>query len=120
SSDNDCDGQPDNLVDNTCRCVANSSEACETHPGQDGVGICQAGERQCVIAAGRSASDWGSCQGSIGPATADSCSTPGDDANCDGTPNGGCPCVEGVTRPCGPNVDTGLCEFGVSQCVNQI
>jgi hypothetical protein len=97
-----------------------STEACETHPGQDGVGACRAGQRQCVVAADRKTSDWGSCQGSIGPAQADSCANPGDDANCDGTPNGGCPCVDGETRPCGPSTDTGICAFGVSSCVNQV
>lgn len=120
AADNDCDGQPDNLVDDTCRCVSGSVEPCEVHPGQDGVGACRAGERACVVAADRRSSDWGACQGSVGPAPADSCSIPGDDANCDGTPNGGCPCVEGTMLPCGPRSDTGLCEFGVSRCVGQV
>jgi hypothetical protein len=120
SLDNDCDSQPDNLVDDTCRCTANSSEACETHPGQDGVGGCRAGERLCVVSADRRSSDWGPCEGSMGPATADSCASLGDDANCDGSPNGGCPCVEGTTLPCGPSTDLGICEFGVSRCVNQV
>jgi hypothetical protein len=42
-----------------------------------------------------------------------------DDADCDGTPNGGCPCVEGQTRPCGPETEDGICEFGVSHCENE-
>jgi hypothetical protein len=120
AADNDCDGQPDNLVDDTCRCEAGSMEPCETHPGQDGVGACRAGQRACVLAVDRRSSDWGACEGSVGPAPADSCSMSGDDADCDGTPNGGCPCVEGTTRPCGPSSDTGLCEFGVSRCVGQV
>ena len=72
------------------------------------------------MATDHSGSDWGACAGSVEPTTADSCSAPGDDANCDGTPNEGCPCVEGTTRPCGPNSDAGLCEFGVSRCVGQL
>src|SRR5262245_31191729 len=36
---------------------------------------------------------WGPC--SIEPENADSCDDEGDDADCDGTPNGGCPCLSG-------------------------
>lgn len=59
AADNDCDGQPDNLVDDICRCAPGSTEPCETHPGQDGVGACRAGERGCLVAADRRSSEWG-------------------------------------------------------------
>ncbi|HVZ32051.1 MAG TPA: hypothetical protein VG963_06490 [Polyangiaceae bacterium] len=42
----------------------------------------------------------------------------GDDSNCDGTPNGGCTCVEGTTIPCGPETDNGICQHGTSTCRN--
>ena len=45
----------------------------------------------------------------------DSCE-PGDDADCDGTPNEGCPCVEGEKQPCGPASEIGICVAGVSTC----
>jgi hypothetical protein len=61
---------------------------------------------------------WGPC--SIEPEDADSCDDEGDDADCDGTPNGGCPCLSGETRPCGPETDDGICEFGTSICLNQM
>jgi hypothetical protein len=48
---------------------------------------------------------------------ADSCALLGDDSNCDGIPNGGCPCVEGQSIACGPNADIGICRRGVSTCV---
>jgi hypothetical protein len=54
----------------------------------------------------------------VGPAATDSCSVAGDDGTCDGTPNGGCGCVEGATVPCGPQTGLGICEAGVSTCVN--
>jgi hypothetical protein len=60
---------------------------------------------------------WGPC--SVEPDDADSCDDEGDDADCDGTPNGGCPCLSGDTRPCGPDAEVGLCRFGSSTCVNE-
>jgi hypothetical protein len=114
--DNDCDGQPDNVVDAVCRCLPGSAEPCETHPGLDAIGLCRAGQRQCVLAADGLSSDWGVCLGSVGPATADSCSLRGDDADCDGTPNGGCACVDGDEQACGS--DLGVCQAGKSTCVN--
>jgi Cys-rich repeat protein len=118
SADNDCDGQPDDSPDATCECVPGASEPCDTHPGLDGVGACKAGARTCGAAADGKTSSWGACTGSLGPAASDSCFIKGDDANCDGTPNGGCTCVEGEVTTCGPTREVGLCKFGTSSCVN--
>jgi hypothetical protein len=63
-------------------------------------------------------SDWGICQGSVGPGEQDSCSIVGDDTDCDGTDNGGCPCVDGQTQPCGPDTENGICQRGIQTCVN--
>lgn len=117
-ADNDCDGQPDDVVDATCVCVPGTSEPCDPHPGLDGVGSCQAGQRTCVAGADGQTSQWGACTGSVGPVASDSCSIAGDDANCDGTPNGGCECIEGVVVACGPPREVGICKFGESACVD--
>lgn len=116
--DNDCDGQPDDFVDDTCRCVPGTVEPCDEHPGLDGRGICRAGQRTCIAGENNATSDWGACEGAVGPEEADSCTIAGDDADCNGTPNGGCPCVDGQTVACGPSTDNGVCQFGVSTCVD--
>jgi hypothetical protein len=114
--DNDCDGQADDVLDDVCICAPGSVEPCEAHPGLDGRGQCTAGERICAAGAGNLTSDWGACEGSVGPGEADSCAVIGDDTDCDGIVNGGCPCIDGETRPCGPESDLGICEFGVQTC----
>jgi Cys-rich repeat protein len=116
-ADNDCDGQPDDAPDATCECVPETSEPCGTHAGLDGVGTCKPGQRTCVADADGNTSHWGACTGSVGPTASDSCSIQGDDSNCDGTPNGGCECVEGVVVDCGPPKEVGICKFGKSTCV---
>lgn len=116
-ADNDCDGRPDNSVDEICRCIPDSTRACEEHPGSDGRGPCRAGLQVCVSSSNGGASDWGACMGSVGPSATDSCVTAGDDSDCDGTPNSGCPCVDGTTVPCGPELAIGTCSRGVSTCM---
>ena len=118
AQDNDCDGQPDNVVDDVCVCVLGTPEACDQHPGLDGNGPCRAGLRTCVLAADGLTTEWGACEGSVEPAGPDSCTVRGDDADCDGTPNTDCPCVDGDTQECGSNTDTGPCQIGTSTCVN--
>jgi hypothetical protein len=116
--DNDCDGQPDNVLDDVCVCASGSVEPCEEHPGLDGRGQCQPGSRACILGEENLTSDWGACEGSVGPGERDSCSVVGDDTDCDGTDNGGCPCIEGETRPCGPETENGICQRGSQTCVN--
>src|SRR5690606_24198923 len=50
--DNDCDGRPDDTVDDVCVCAPGSVEPCDEHPGLDGRGQCQPGVRACVLGAG--------------------------------------------------------------------
>ena len=116
--DNDCDNLPDNTVDDTCQCLADTKEPCQTHPGFDGNGLCHAGERSCLLAADKLSSEWGECTGAVGPVVSDSCTLKGDDSDCDGTPNGGCVCVEGDIVNCGPPAEVGICKFGKATCVN--
>lgn len=118
AEDNDCDGQPDNVVDDVCRCTVLSTQACDEHPGLDGSGQCRAGQQECVLGEGNLSSDWGACSGGVGPSTADSCTVAGDDADCDGIPNEGCGCIEGATVACGPDTDEGVCQRGTSTCRN--
>ena len=117
-ADNDCDGRPDNTADDTCRCAEGAREPCGTHPGVDGNGPCKGGERSCVLSADKLSSDWGECTGAVAPGAKDSCSLVGDDTDCDGTPNSGCPCVEGQTVDCGPTAAVGICVVGKSTCHN--
>jgi len=114
--DNDCDGVPDDTLDDVCRCVPGRSEVCDPHPGFDGRGSCQAGSRACILGDGNSSSDWGACAGAVGPLAEDDCSVAADDSSCDGVPNGNCDCTDGDTAPCGPNTDDGVCERGISTC----
>jgi hypothetical protein len=118
ADDNDCDGQPDNVADDVCRCPAGAQQACDEHAGLDGHGQCKAGSQRCVLGDSNLTSDWGPCTGSVGPGTTDSCTVPGDDTNCDNVPNGGCTCVEGQTMPCGPVQAVGICKPGLSTCTN--
>lgn len=100
-----------------CRCLVGAVEPCEEHPGLDGLGACRAGARQCLPAPDGQGSDWGACLGSLGPQPFDSCQIWGDDADCDGVPNGGCVCVEEQLVACGPS-EVGTCRSGISTCVN--
>lgn len=118
TDDKDCDGAPDDAVDAACECVPGTTEPCETHAGLDGVGACKAGQRVCEASADGLSSRWSACTGSVGPATADSCSIRGDDANCDAIPNTGCTCIEAETQSCG-TTDVGACVLGITTCENQ-
>lgn len=116
--DNDCDGLPDNTVDDVCLCVVDMKEPCNTHPGFDGHGPCVAGERTCELASDKLSSDWGECVGGVGPVPEDSCTVAGDDSDCDGRPNGNCKCIEGEVIDCGPKDAVGICKKGKSTCIN--
>jgi hypothetical protein len=116
--DNDCDGGPDDTLDSICICTPGSLSPCEEHPGLDGRGQCRAGTRTCILGEGNRTSNWGPCEGSVGPDARDSCAVVGDDANCDGTVNSGCPCIDGETRACGPNTEDGICQRGIQTCSN--
>lgn len=106
------------VTNELCRCLPGAAEPCDEHPGNDGRGQCRAGQRTCQASNDGFTSDWGACEGAVAPALSDSCSPLGDDSNCDGTPNTGCPCVEGQIIDCGPETDMGLCQRGTSTCID--
>jgi len=78
------------------------------------------GERSCQGAKGNCANGkqtclegmWSAC--SITPKGQDAC-TPGDDANCNGSPNEGCDCKDGAEQSCGPTA-VGICKQGKTTC----
>jgi hypothetical protein len=115
TADNNCDGMPDNTVDAVCACTLAAARPCDDHPGKDGTGRCKAGSQTCVIAADKKTSSWGTCSGSVGPTSADTC-VAGNDDNCNGVPNEGCACVAGTTQPCGPAANVGICKRGTQTC----
>jgi hypothetical protein len=67
------------------------------------LGPCAAGTQFCTIGA-----TWSPC--SVQPAASDSCE-PNNDANCNGTPNQGCLCINGVTKKA-----CGSCNDGTQVC----
>src|SRR5204863_295340 len=78
--DNDCNGSPDNTADAECQCpTEGQKQACGTHPGLDGKGICSAGTQTCK------GGSWSTCTGSRGPAARDCTSSA--DNDCDGQPD---------------------------------
>lgn len=80
-------------------------------PGGVPQGNCKAGQRSCVDG------KWTACEGAVAPVEKDNCDVPGDDANCDGSPNQGCDCVVGVDKPrrCG-ETNVGACDYGEQEC----
>jgi hypothetical protein len=116
--DNDCDGQPDNTIDEACVCAAGTIEPCDEHPGLDGRGQCVAGNRTCLLDEATLITTWSGCEGAVSPGQADSCAIAGDDTDCNGTGNGGCPCIDGDTQPCGPATEEGVCQRGIQTCGN--
>lgn len=101
-NDANCNGTPNE----GCTCEDGMTRAC----GSD-VGNCKQGMQTCKDKA------WGPCEGEVVKGANDSCDA-NDDANCNGTPNDGCNCVNGETMKCG--TDTGPCEFGMRTCVNGV
>jgi hypothetical protein len=77
------------------------------------LGNCRNGQVTC-----QSNGTWDDC--SVTPAASDSCTDVGDDADCDGTTNGGCPCVSGDMRDCGPDTEDGICQLGTQTCENEV
>ena len=102
--DADCNGVPNDW----CECLTSQEPRLCSEGGA--LGNCAVGEQTCIDGF------WSDC--SI-PAADDDLCDPGDDANCDGTQNSGCPCLNGVdTDVCGPPNEQGICSFGVRQCVD--
>lgn len=101
-NDANCNGTPNE----GCACTDGEKRPC----GSD-VGNCKKGEQTCEGMV------WGACVGEVVAQAGDTCDQD-DDANCNGTKNDGCACVNGTTKPCG--TDVGPCEFGTSTCVNGV
>lgn len=82
SVDMNCNGTPDNQ-EAECQCAGGgapgATRACNTHPGQDGIGQCVAGSQTCV--ASGATSTWSGCSGDVGPQT-EQCD--GVDRDCNG------------------------------------
>lgn len=101
--DADCDGD----VNEGCDCAEGTERSCSEG---NLLGPCADGVQRCTADG-----TWSAC--SITPAANDSCAIPENDANCDGTLNGGCSCLAGDEQPCGPQ-NVGICQSGLSYCVD--
>ena len=97
-NDDNCNG----VVNEDCPCTAGASRSCSDAGLR---GPCAEGTQTCTTGG-----QWGPC--SIAPAAQDTC-VQGNDADCDGTPNEGCLCIEGVTRR-----DCGVCADGSQVCTS--
>lgn len=99
--DANCNGK----VNEGCGCLNGTSKPCgtDTGPCEFGTVICAGGAYPAT------------CTGGVKPAAADACD-PGNDANCNGTPNEGCGCTGTGSTPCGLAV--GACKKGMQACVN--
>ncbi len=102
-NDANCSG----TANDGCPCVVGALRPCSEGGLQ---GACANGQQECL-----DGPEWGDCD--IPPADADTCE-PGNDANCNGTPNEGCNCDDGDTQDCGSTTDTGECRIGTSTCRN--
>ncbi len=105
-ADTDSDGDSDtdsDIVNNctvksaTCLCTLDEPRPpCDAHPEVDGTGICTAGEQVCELSEDGNASDWGDCEGAMGP-DVEVCDPDNLDEDCNGVANEGCfigaPCI---------------------------
>src|SRR5262245_20775934 len=104
--DANCNG----TANDGCTCiVGDPARSCSADGAK---GNCAAGPETCL-----NTGQWSAC--SIQPASADSCAVTGDDANCNGVKNDGCPCVSGNTQSCGPAM-VGICKPGIATCTNGV
>jgi hypothetical protein len=116
ADDADCNG----IANDGCACIDGDVRPCGTDTGN-----CQPGTQTCA------GQVWGACEGEIGRQQFDSCAVLGDDADCDGSANSGCPCIGDQARPCNDcgtqtcNPDArsfGLCagDAALSQCASNV
>jgi hypothetical protein len=110
--DDNCDGQ----INEGCVCFPSSVTSCYTGPaGTLGVGICQAGTRQCNALG----TAYGACTGDVTPQAFEDCTTAVDD-DCNGQANEGCVCTPSATTSCytGPAATQGVgaCHAGSQVC----
>ncbi len=112
---NGIDDDRDGRIDNGCPCAPSETQSCFTgaHANRR-IGVCSDGVQTCR-AVGVEWGDWGSseCQGDRIPSS-EQCD--GQDHDCDGTRDEGCPCVVGETRNCGLESLHPPCTGGVQRC----
>jgi hypothetical protein len=100
------DANCNELPNEGCSCATGDTRDCGTDEGD-----CVKGTQSCANEV------WGACEGEVKAATTDTCEE-GNDANCNGSPNNGCECINGAKQPCG--IDTGNCEKGEQTCTNGV
>jgi hypothetical protein len=83
------DANCNDVPNDDCSCIDGDVRACGTNTGN-----CQEGTQTCASQV------WGPCEGEIAPQQFDSCEILGDDADCNGSANSGCPCIADETRLC--------------------
>lgn len=89
-------------------CQPDQTRSCS----EDGArGACAKGTETCTALG-----TWGPC--SIQPKSADTCAQ-GNDDNCNGAVNEGCPCVQGATRSCADAGLVGKCATGTQTCTDK-
>jgi hypothetical protein len=125
SSDNDCNGLPDNSEPECIgngQCQPGATQSCYTGPANtQNVGTCHGGTQTCANGA------WGACVGQVTPAAVEICNNNADD-DCDGVSDAnepGCQngvCQNGATQSCytGPanTQNVGTCHGGTQTCAN--
>jgi hypothetical protein len=99
-ADENCDGTPND----DCECDNDPPRDCYSGPaGTQGVGICVAGEQECVNRR------WGPCVGAVVP-RAETCN--GEDDDCNRTPDD----VARLGDPCTVSGLDGVCAVGTLRC----
>lgn len=88
-------------------CIERTTRSCGASP-LDLMGSCATATAVCQD---------GKWEGCPEPKDADSCN-PGNDDNCNGIPNEGCDCTEGLMQACGHEA-VGICKKGTSTCQDQ-
>jgi len=90
---NGLDDDQDGRADEGCSCEPGEELACYLGPaGTRGVGACRDGTMECALDAGGEFGVPGACVGTVGPAR-ETCN--GEDDDCDGLADNGCPGVTG-------------------------
>jgi hypothetical protein len=100
------DANCNNITNEGCPCENDTKRACGSDEGE-----CKQGSQTCTDAV------WGPCVGEVKPEPTDTCDD-GNDANCNGSPNNNCTCINGATQACGNK--TGNCKQGLQTCVNGV
>jgi hypothetical protein len=112
---NGVDDDANGRIDDGCPCGPGETQACfGGEVASRDVGACSDGVQVCV-ANGAEWGDWGDspCEGDV-PATEERCE--GDDLDCDGAVDEGCPCTAGEVSACGVEFLEGECRAGEQTC----